>query len=100
MLLWVCLLSSCKRQNSTNYLIEADGQAALICCQGPFEQQLALWAAHAVRQDLAGIWLGWWVGQDEWGSARTWKWVLKSRFGGAEICIRRTRDRRGMVGNK
>lgn len=38
MLFWVYVLSSCKRQNPANYLIEADGQTALICCQGPFEQ--------------------------------------------------------------
>jgi hypothetical protein len=37
MLFWVCVLSSRKRQNSADYLREVDGQAALVCCQGPFE---------------------------------------------------------------
>lgn len=40
------------------------------------------------------------MGQDEWGSARTWRLDLKSRFRGDEICIRRARDRPGVVGNE
>lgn len=57
-----------------------------------------MWAVQAERKDLARFWLGWWVGQDEWGTARTSKCDLKSRFGGDEICITRARDRPGMVG--